>query len=235
MTKTVVRILVSLVVLAAAGLIIWQVVSKQALAAKVTAANVRAASWEIRYNAESGTFEERGTTLLEAQGMNRSLMETNSALAKDLKRQGATLLQLQHTVADIQIGMVGDTTPEITAEGVSVPIAWRRAAAESFFEVTGRVDVGGVRQDPGRPLTAQYDLALTARLGVSTTISRLPEGDLRVDVSSDFPGIAFSIAEVVDNLDDPLLTPQINLKLGAGIFTVGVGAGVAACLATSIC
>lgn len=151
-------------------------------AQQVDRANAVADTFRTKYNELSDTYEDRMNVLYDNVDVLRAVRQQNHDLAKQLEALGADVLSLTNTVVGIEEQFRGDTTATRTSSGWEFPLLERKQYGDSWLEVAGTAALDTLG-------AASWSLGFSGRLGIHTTVSRLPDEQLRVDLYSDVPSL----------------------------------------------
>jgi hypothetical protein len=149
---------------------------------RIRSANAVADTFKARYDDLSHTYEDRLLTLFDATEVMALMRKQNRGLADRLEDLDAELVSITTAVAGLEESFEGTAPTTPTATGWSLAILDRHEYGESWLEIQGTaaVDTFG---------TGSYDLTLAGSLGITTSISQLPDDQLRVDLFSEVPSL----------------------------------------------
>lgn len=154
----------------------------KAYEASVRSANAVADTFKAKYDHLSASFEDRLNTLFDATEIMALMRKQNGELADRLEDLDAELISVTTAVAGLKEDFAGAAPVTPTATGWSFPIFERHDYEESWLAIRGSaaIDTLGL---------GSWDLAVEGSLGITTSISRLPDNQIRVDLFSDIPSL----------------------------------------------
>jgi hypothetical protein len=154
----------------------------KAYEARVASANAVADTFKAKYDGLSATFEDRLNTLFDATEIMALMRQQNGKLADRLEDLDAELISITTAVAGLEESFGGTAPVTPTATGWTFPIFERHDYDESWLAIRGSASVDTLG-------LGSWDLSVEGRLGITTSISRLPDDQIRVDLFSDVPSL----------------------------------------------
>lgn len=206
------RVVVLVVAVAATALQVRSCEQAKADEDRIRSANAVADTFKARYDELSQSYEDRMATLFDATEVMALMRQQNGELADRLEDLGAELVSITTAVAGLEESFEGAAPVTPTPTGWSLAILDRHEYGDSWLEVRGRADVDTLG-------AGAYDLTVEGSLGITTSISRLPDDQLRVDLFSEVPSLQvydISGAHTLEGLD--------NGGGGFGWWKVAIGA-----------
>jgi hypothetical protein len=186
---------------------------------RIRSANAVADTFRAQYDELSQTYEDRMVTLFDATEVMALMRSQNRDLADRLESLDADLISITNAVAGLEEQFQGAAVATPTLEGWELPVFDRHEYGDdSWLQISGpvRVDTLG---------SGSWDLSVEGRLGITTSIARLPDEQLRVDLFSTVPSLQvydLSGAHRVEWRGESCGTGWLELGLGAvGGFVLG--------------
>lgn len=194
----------------------------KAFEARVEAANAVADTFKAKYDSATATFEDRLRQAFDQRALTEELKVENRELADRLEDLNARLISVNRSVVGLADRFTGSA--DATGEGglFSFRIDEVHQHGRSSLGIAGPVSLQTDGEAAGE---ASYDLSVTGRLFLTSSLARLPNDEIRVDLASDFPGISVEDVSGTYSPEDLGLEGHnwlITGAVGLGAFLLGV-------------